>query len=122
MQGAVKPGPATLNESERSVELTIATDTDQVRTYDYELGGSVPEILIMSGATYAAQAPLLDSHNRDRVADVLGSFREIRVEQGPDGPQLAGKNVLRRCQFDSEAIINRNGGTVQGIHKNRIGI
>lgn len=36
----------------------------------------------------------MDSHNRDRVADVLGSFREIRVEQGPNGPQLAGKNVF----------------------------
>lgn len=87
--------PATLNEAERSVEVVASTE-DPAIVMDWELWRPVREVLLMSGCQIpaAGRVPLLDSHNRDRVADVLGSFREIRVEQGPDGPQLAGKNVF----------------------------
>lgn len=87
--------PATLNEAERSVEVVASTE-DPAIVMDWEAWRPVREVLLMSGCQIppAGRVPLLDSHNRDRVADVLGSFRDIRVEQGTDGPQLAGKNVF----------------------------
>jgi len=87
--------PATLNEAERSVEVVASTE-DPVVVFDWETYRPVREVLLMSGCQVPdiGQVPLLDTHSRCRVADVLGSFRNIHVEQGPKGPQLAGKNVF----------------------------
>lgn len=81
-------GPSTLNEEARTVEITIASETDQVMAYDWELGRSVPEILVMSGCVLpdSGQVPLLDSHGRYSVDDVLGSVRGVQV----DGDMMSG--------------------------------
>ncbi len=75
-----KKGPATLNEKSRTVEIVIASETDQVRTWDYDLG-DVPEILVMSGFRMpdTGQVPLLDSHGRYSVNDVFGSVTNCVV-------------------------------------------
>lgn len=78
--------PASLDESGRSVEIVAATETDSVMVYDWELG-RVPEILLMSGCRNVDQVPLLDTHSRDGVANVLGSVRDLRVE----GDELIGR-------------------------------
>ncbi len=80
--------PASLDEAARSVEIVAATETDTVMVYDWELG-RVPEILLMSGCRNVEQVPLLDTHSRDGVANVLGSVRELRVE----GDELIGLAV-----------------------------
>lgn len=71
--------PASLDEANRSVEIVVATETDTVLVYDWELG-RVPEILLMSGCRPVEQVPLLDTHSRDGVANVLGSVRDFRIE------------------------------------------
>lgn len=71
--------PASLDETTRSVEIVVATETDTVLVYDWELG-RVPEILLMPGCRPVDQVPLLDTHSRDGVANVLGSVRDFRVE------------------------------------------
>ena len=78
-----KNGPLTLNEEKRSVEITIATDTDEIKRYDYDLGRGVPEILVMSGCEVPAsgQVPLLDAHSRWSVSDIYGSVRSISVQK-----------------------------------------
>lgn len=107
MQGAVKPGPATLNEESRSVDVTVATDTDQVIRWDQELG-YVPEILIMSGCRMPENGtvPLLDSHGRYSVESVLGSVRDFRTEGG----SVLGRAVYSTSpEADSAFIKTREG-------------
>lgn len=87
--------PATINEAARSVQVVASTELPAV-VFDWELGRCVTEVLLMSGCQMpeTGQVPLLDSHSRYRVADVIGSFRAMRIEQGPNGPQLVGEAVF----------------------------
>ena len=81
----------TLNVEERSIEATLSTESPVV-TWDWDRYEMVPEILRMDGAEFPSsrQVPFLDSHNRVRVADQLGSVRGVRVE----GPEMIGKLVF----------------------------
>ncbi|MEK6531264.1 MAG: prohead protease/major capsid protein fusion protein [Deltaproteobacteria bacterium] len=74
--------PATLDEESRSVEVVGATE-NPVPVYDYERDEVIPEVLLMKGCRLSApwQVPLLENHNRYSTADVLGSYREMRVEK-----------------------------------------
>ncbi|WP_166820512.1 phage major capsid protein [Thalassoroseus pseudoceratinae] len=58
----------------------IATTESPVPMFDYERYEVVPETLLMSGVDLPERIPLLDSHNRDRVKDILGSARNLRIE------------------------------------------
>jgi len=77
-------GPETMNAEARQVLATMATETP-VRVYDWDLG-VVNEVLLMSGASYPAQVPLLDSHDRSTVETVLGSVSAIMAQ----GSELIG--------------------------------
>lgn len=71
--------PATLNEEARTVEAVMSTE-QPVRVYDWD-HGVVEEVLLMKGANYPAQVPLLDNHDRySGVEKVLGSVSGIRLE------------------------------------------
>jgi len=74
-------GPSTLNREARSVEVVAATE-NPVNVLDWERWEVVPEVLLMSGARLpkSRKIPLLDSHTRSSVSDVLGSARNLRVE------------------------------------------
>jgi len=88
---AVRSAPASLDENARSVEFVAATER-AVNVFDWERWDIVPEVLLMSGVQLPAsgQVPLLDSHERGSVSNVLGSFSGFRVENG----QLLGKAVF----------------------------
>lgn len=107
MQGAVKPGPATLNEEARSVDVTVATDTDQVIRWDRELG-YVPEILLMSGCRMpeSGSVPLLNCHDRYSVENVLGSVRDFRTEGG----NIIGRAVYSASPEAESAFIKTREG------------
>ena len=89
--GALSFSPETVNDEERSVEFIAATE-DPVPMPDYKRGKMVPEILLMSGfvAPTNGRVPLLDSHQRGRSADVIGSAVDLRVE----GQSLVGRAVF----------------------------
>lgn len=71
-------GPATMNTETRQVQAVMTTE-NPVRVYDWDLG-IVEEVLLMSGASYPEQVPLLDSHDRSTVETVLGSVSAIMVQ------------------------------------------
>jgi len=80
-------GPSTLDVDTRSVDVVATTETPAT-IYDWARG-TCRETLLMDGCEWPAsgQVPLLNAHNRNTVGDVLGSFRDIRV----DGGSLVGK-------------------------------
>lgn len=76
----------TINEEERSIEATIATDAI-VQVYDWGQGRVVDEVLLAGGAQLPAQMPMLENHSRWSLDSVLGSIRGMRV----DGGQIIGR-------------------------------
>lgn len=80
-----KGGPSTLNAEARTLDAVMATETPS-RVVDWERFEVVDEVLLMEGATYPGQVPLLNAHSRYSVEDVLGSVSNIRV----DGSTLVG--------------------------------
>ncbi len=79
----------TADDEQRSIEAVLATEAP-VEIDDWTLG-RVTEILLIAGARHGDSVPLLDTHNRYSVHDVLGSTREIRAEAG-DPKRLIGRN------------------------------
>lgn len=75
------------NTDERSVEITVATESP-VAMYDWDRGEAIPEILLMSGVQLPPnnQVVMLDSHSRYDTSDVVGSVRNLRI----DGNTLSG--------------------------------
>lgn len=84
-------GPGTINAENRSVEVIGATE-DPVEVFDYERYAIVPEILLMSGCEIpdTRQVPLLDTHMRYESKDVLGSYRDMKIE----GDKLLGRSYF----------------------------
>jgi hypothetical protein len=79
--------PSTWDEETRSVEVIGATE-EPVEVFDYGRYEVVREVLLMSGLEMSSrQVPLLDCHRRYDTASVLGSYREMKTENG----QLLGR-------------------------------
>ncbi len=75
-----------------TVEIVIASDSP-VERWDEDRGEQVQEILLMDGVEFRTeqkQLPIVDSHDRSTVRNVLGSVRNVRVENG----QLVGRAVF----------------------------
>ncbi|WP_443826208.1 hypothetical protein, partial [Desulfovibrio sp.] len=87
--------PLTLDESARSVEVVASTQAP-VTVFDFEEWQPIREVLLMSGCQIpeSGRVPLLDCHSREHAGDIVGSFDRIRVEDGPQGPQLVGRAVF----------------------------
>lgn len=94
-QDAASGRPATLDEAARSVEVVASTE-EPVWVMDWETWQPVREVLLMSGCNLpdAGRAVLLDAHSRCSVANVLGSFRDLRIERDPAGARLVGRMVF----------------------------
>ena len=68
---AVAPkGPSTLDDQARTVDAVMTTETP-AKVVDWERWEIVDEILILDGAQYAKQLPLLNSHDRSGVEQAL---------------------------------------------------
>lgn len=72
---------ATANDEARTIEAVIATE-NPVRVFDWVDGEYVDEILLMRGLDTPARVPLLDSHSRWSVDDVIGSTRDFQIKNG----------------------------------------
>lgn len=91
----------TANDEAKSVEVVIASE-NPVERWDDERGTVVNEVLAMDGVRFRTQhrqLPIVDSHNRSTVRNVLGSVRNIRVDNG----QLVGDAVFARDEASQEA-------------------
>jgi hypothetical protein len=69
-----------------AIPLVLATETP-VRVWDYSERSIMGEVLRMDGLEVPQQIPLLDSHNRSEVRNVIGSIRDLRIV----GDKLEGK-------------------------------
>lgn len=79
----------SLNVKERSVEGVIASE-ERALMFDFR-EGLVDEILLMEGLKdIPRQLPLLDTHDRFTVEKVLGSTRNIHIDED----QLLGKSFF----------------------------
>lgn len=75
-----------------TVDIVIASDSP-VERWDEDRDEMVKEILLMDGVEFRSdqkQLPIVDSHDRSTVRNILGSVRDIRVENG----QLVGRAVF----------------------------
>jgi hypothetical protein len=82
----------TANDDAKSIEVVIASE-NPVERYDEERGEVVSEILSMDGVTFRNdknKLPIVDSHDRSTVRNVLGTVRNVRI----DGTQLVGDAVF----------------------------
>ncbi|MDR1309215.1 MAG: HK97 family phage prohead protease [Deltaproteobacteria bacterium] len=101
MYGALATRATTINLKEMSVEVVMTTSAkvDVGCFWFHE-----DEVLLMSGVNLpaAGQVPLLDSHhNHEGVAAVLGSCRDIHVE---NGNALVGTVFFSKTAAASEAF------------------
>lgn len=73
--------PSTLDKANRSVEV-IGASEKSVTEFDYDRWEYVPTVLLMSGCQLPGngQMPLLDTHSRYSTASVIGSYRNMRIE------------------------------------------
>ena len=93
--------PETANEETKSVEVVIATE-NPVERYDANSGQKYYEILLMDGVQFRTERfrlPIVDSHDRSTVRNVLGSVRDIKVE----GTQLVGVASFARDRDSQDA-------------------
>lgn len=61
-----------------SLPIILATETP-VETFDIERMEVVNEVLLMDGLELPSQVPMIDSHDRFSVRNVLGSIRELEI-------------------------------------------
>lgn len=95
--------PASLSEDNRNVRCTLTTE-DAVPVYDWQSGRVVLETLIVSGATFDAQTPLLRDHNHYNVDAILGSITEVKsVKDELEGLLTFGEDL----DDDAEKIWRR---------------
>ena len=92
----------TIDREKQTVEIVVATE-NPVERYDLSRGIVVNEVLAMDGIEYRGgrnQLPIVDSHDRSTVANVLGSVRNLRVE----GDELIGDASFARDARSQEAF------------------
>ena len=94
--------PETADEATKSVEVVIASE-NPVERYDESSGQSYNEILLMDGVEFRTdrfRLPIVDSHDRSTVRNVLGSVRDIHVE----GSELIGTASFARDRDSQDAF------------------
>ncbi|HSG71745.1 MAG TPA: hypothetical protein VLA12_15085, partial [Planctomycetaceae bacterium] len=74
---------ARANDDERSIPIILATE-DPITTVDMQRREIVNEVLRIDGLELpqSGRIPMLDSHNRETVRNVLGSIRDFEKTNG----------------------------------------
>ncbi len=90
----------TVCEETRSIEAVIATEKP-VMAFDLRRFEPVLEVLRMDGIKFPDQTPLLDTHDRSSIKNMIGSTRDFRVEH-IDTPTYKGDALVARNYYDSD--------------------
>ncbi len=80
----------------------LATE-QPAKVFDWERGGFIEEILLIDGIAIPEQLPLLDSHSRESVSNVVGSVRNIRQTTAGGYRALEGEVVFSEADELSRA-------------------
>ncbi|QTA83136.1 Uncharacterized protein dnl_55300 [Desulfonema limicola] len=99
--------PKSFDDSRNSVRVVAVTE-NPVRVWDWERKSSIDEILLIDGAHLppSGQIPLLDSHNRSSVTNVLGSARNF----APNGNILECDVFFSGTETGKNAALNVKEG------------
>lgn len=86
---------AKVNEMERTAETVMTTENPAV-VVDWSRWELIREVLLMDGVIMpeTKQIPLLDTHDSEEIADILGSVRNMRTE---------GDSLIGTVHFSSVA-------------------
>lgn len=108
--------PASLDETTRSVEVIASTEAPAM-VMDWDRWEVVREVLLMSGCRIPAsgQLVLLDTHSRESVNRVLGSFRSARVTATEHGPSLVGRTHYSTVKEADDAYTKVKEGHVTDV-------
>lgn len=84
---------------------TLATE-QPVIMFDWQMRDFWPEVLLMDGMVPPAikQVPLLDSHQRFSVKNILGSVRDFAVVDGGEYSAVEGKAYFSSVEYAQEAL------------------
>ncbi len=107
------PNDQTRELSTRSIRVRFETLDDDARTVEAVLTTEDPvpmygahEILLMTGMKAPAQIPMLDTHSRWSIEDIVGSVSEIKT----DGPAALGKlSFATTARADTAWALARDG-------------
>lgn len=92
--------PETFDRDQRTVQWTLASE-NPVMVYDFKRWEVVPEVLLMSGLSGPPKKiPYLDAHSRLTVSKMLGSVREIAI----DNTLLVGTVHFSKVQVGEDAM------------------
>lgn len=91
--------PETFRAEDNSVEFVLSTE-EPARVFDWERFDIITEILAHDGVNTPknGQVPLVNSHDRSSIDNILGSVRDIRAENG---------SVIGRLYFAADEASQR---------------
>ncbi len=109
----------TLDSETRSVGVIVST-SDPVPMFDFERMDVVDEVLTIEGFRSTDQVPLLNSHQRFDLDDVLGSIRQLQGNSRTQ--QVLGTAIFARLSTDDDEAqrIERIWQKVQQGHQRAI--
>lgn len=109
---AVAPVPSTYNEESRSVEFVLSTEAPAT-VFDPERFDFVDEVLLQDGMTAPdnGQVPLIDSHDRGTVTNILGSVRGFKREEG----KTIGRAYFARDQKSYDSAQKVRDGHIDAV-------
>jgi hypothetical protein len=93
--------PKSYREEDDSVEFVLTTEYP-VDIFDWSTGKIIKETMVAKGITLPQdnQVPLLNSHNRFGIENILGSVRDFKVE----GDKVVGRLYFSKKKEAQEAL------------------
>lgn len=106
--------PSTYDASARTVEM-ILTVGARVTRWGYNEELEITEAAIDLERVAGGKCPLLNSHNRWSIGDILGSVLETRIEDTDGGPALIAKVRFAETEAGKEAEGMVSRGELRGV-------
>lgn len=99
--------PQSFREADDSVEFTLSTEQPAL-IFDYARFELVNEIIVSDGVILPdnKQIPLIDSHDRGTVKNILGSVRDFKVENN----KVVGRLYFSKSKDAQDALLKVREG------------
>ncbi len=99
--------PQSFREADDSVEFTLSTEQPAL-VFDYDRYEFITEVIVANGVILPdnMQVPLIDSHDRGTVKNVLGSVRDFKIENN----KVIGRLYFSKSKDAQEALLKVREG------------
>ncbi len=99
--------PQSFREADDSVEFTLSTEQPAL-IFDYAHFRLVSEVIVSNGVIIPdnKQVPLIDSHDRGTVKNILGSVRDFKVEDN----KVVGRLYFSKSKDAQDALLKVREG------------